>query len=538
MTLKRYLTEAELAAVQPVTGDEFDINLREITNIETVVVEHTEDAIMIELDDAAIAMLEEHGVVFEDDDQLNEFWPLIGAVAGRVAGGMAGRALAGTAGSLAGGIAGSIAGKKLGDKIEADDDSNESVDEYADAEEYRPKEGDIVRINYATEHAGKLGQVVELAPSGKFAWVEFKDGAIESYDASNLEKVSDEEADAYMDQEEIDELAPLKALAGLGSKVAKSAPSKAAGKIIKSAGQAMDKKMFGPRPHEEDYEESINGVKRLAGMPTKEEKTAGHDKSHGGPYDRGSADAYYGRPARPHKIVPYTGSDGVEGQMQKVTLTDPAEIAAYNAGYAEEDDRKDYGESVIRESWYTTKKQADGSHVVTAINDKRNPYKHNVGDIVSKGEHSSRMYASDGSAYTNESRFEEPVSGYRIVNKKNGQAHPGKFASKDAAQKHLMTKMFANHQDYEVKSFDESVNEAEYRGRKVALGKPMQGDVKKFKVYVKDPKTGNVKKVNFGDPNMRIKKSNPARRKSFRARHNCANPGPRTKARYWSCRKW
>ncbi len=80
--------------------------------------------------------------------------------------------------------------------------------------------------------------------------------------------------------------------------------------------------------------------------------------------------------------------------------------------------------------------------------------------------------------------------------------------------------------------------EAEYRGRKVALGKPMKGDVKKFKVYVKDPKTGNIKKVNFGDPNMRIKKHIPGRRKSFRARHNCATPGPRTKARYWSCRKW
>lgn len=82
------------------------------------------------------------------------------------------------------------------------------------------------------------------------------------------------------------------------------------------------------------------------------------------------------------------------------------------------------------------------------------------------------------------------------------------------------------------------VPEAEYRGRKVKLNKPMRGDVKKFKVFVKDPKTGNIKKVNFGDPNMRIKKSNPKRRKSFRARHNCKNPGPKTKARYWSCRKW
>ena len=85
---------------------------------------------------------------------------------------------------------------------------------------------------------------------------------------------------------------------------------------------------------------------------------------------------------------------------------------------------------------------------------------------------------------------------------------------------------------------EEGLNEAEYRGRKVPLGKPMRGDVKKFKVYVKDPSNGNIKKVNFGDPTMRIKKSNPARRRSFRARHNCANPGPRTKARYWSCRNW
>lgn len=84
---------------------------------------------------------------------------------------------------------------------------------------------------------------------------------------------------------------------------------------------------------------------------------------------------------------------------------------------------------------------------------------------------------------------------------------------------------------------DDMLDEAEYRGRKVPLGKPMRGDVKKFKVYVKNP-SGNIVKVNFGDPNMKIKKSNPARRRSFRARHNCDNPGPRTKARYWSCRKW
>jgi hypothetical protein len=93
-------------------------------------------------------------------------------------------------------------------------------------------------------------------------------------------------------------------------------------------------------------------------------------------------------------------------------------------------------------------------------------------------------------------------------------------------------------EEYGVLWFNEDeLDEAEYQGRKVPLGKPMRGDVKKFKVYVKNPK-GNVVKVNFGDPDMKIKKSNPERRRSFRARHNCDNPGPRHKARYWSCRKW
>ena len=79
---------------------------------------------------------------------------------------------------------------------------------------------------------------------------------------------------------------------------------------------------------------------------------------------------------------------------------------------------------------------------------------------------------------------------------------------------------------------------ATYRGKKVTLNKPVRtpGESKKFKVFVKD---GNkVKIVRFGDLNMKIRQSNPSARKSFRARHNCDNPGPKTKARYWSCKNW
>jgi hypothetical protein len=88
----------------------------------------------------------------------------------------------------------------------------------------------------------------------------------------------------------------------------------------------------------------------------------------------------------------------------------------------------------------------------------------------------------------------------------------------------------------------EIIEEAEFQGKKVTLNKPTrckkgeEGCSKKFKVYVKDG--DKVKKVQFGDPNMEIKRDNPKNRKSFRARHNCDNPGPKTMARYWSCKKW
>jgi hypothetical protein len=92
---------------------------------------------------------------------------------------------------------------------------------------------------------------------------------------------------------------------------------------------------------------------------------------------------------------------------------------------------------------------------------------------------------------------------------------------------------------YGILEFDvKQITEGEYQGRKVELNKPMQGDVKKFKVYVKN-KEGKVVKINFGDPNMTIKKHIPARRKSFRARHKCdTDPADRDTARYWSCKKW
>ena len=125
---------------------------------------------------------------------------------------------------------------------------------------------------------------------------------------------------------------------------------------------------------------------------------------------------------------------------------------------------------------------------------------------------------------------------------KKENVHYESITKDGITETHIYWESDGKHHGYTF-NFVNELNEAEYQGRKVKLGKIMQGDAKKFKVYVKNPK-GNVVKVNFGQGGdakggtMRIRKSNPKARKAFRARHNCDNPGPRHKARYWSCRKW
>lgn len=215
-----------------------------------------------------------------------------------------------------------------------------------------------------------------------------------------------------------------------------------------------------------------------------------------------------------------------------------------------------------------------------------------VNSYITKGK---TYHTADKDLREATNRFDEPLTGWHIINKKTNQ-HIKSFETKDAAQKHLMTKMFHNHQDFKivhtaevseassnvdvtptlypktktgkkkitppndmnaridgaggysigglmqnsyVPSFKEFVNEAEYQGREVELNKPMAGDVKKSKVYVRDPKTGNVKKVNFGDKTLSIKKNIPARKRSYCARSSGqGNLTDKTKANYWSRRAW
>jgi len=123
----------------------------------------------------------------------------------------------------------------------------------------------------------------------------------------------------------------------------------------------------------------------------------------------------------------------------------------------------------------------------------------------------------------------EAEADYKYQNPKTGEVFI--YSRRDIYKKDGVTLVY--------KGKAEKTESAEYQGRKVTLNKPFltPDGPKKRSVYVKNEK-GNVVKVNFGDPNMKIKKNDPARRKSFRARHNCDNPGPKWKARYWSCKAW
>ena len=289
MSLKKYLTEAAQAKQQPVTGNTINFNINGIKDIKATVVEHVDGKVVIEM----------------NDEQLAEFAPIIAAAGGALARGAAaaGGALARGAAKAAVGTGIKAAANKLdkamfGPSIDNDDEPVREQGFEDEEVEYMPQVGDVVMIDYPTHHEGEMGEVVELSPSGDFAYVEFKNGDIQSYNASDLVKVSDEEAYAYMDQEEHDD---------------------------------------------DDFDESINSFKRLAGMPVAEAPAAEYDTSPGSPYDRGQADAYYGRRGNPTKVIDKPDST-VRGERMIVPLTDPEEIKAYYAGYeGTEFGEKDYG---------------------------------------------------------------------------------------------------------------------------------------------------------------------------------------------------
>ena len=151
---------------------------------------------------------------------------------------------------------------------------------------------------------------------------------------------------------------------------------------------------------------------------------------------------------------------------------------------------------------------------------------------------------SDEKSYDWQSRNETKESLWANIHKKRKEGRPMRKKGEKGAPTSAQLKRaqgenkLHNFKEFQLRNaWGEITEKSEYQGRPVELNNPTKGDTKKYKVYVKNDK-GNVVKVEYGDPNMSIKRDDPARRKSFRARHNCDNPGPKYKARYWSCKFW
>lgn len=160
-----------------------------------------------------------------------------------------------------------------------------------------------------------------------------------------------------------------------------------------------------------------------------------------------------------------------------------------------------------------------------------------TGNVQNQYQTAIEMFAADfeGEKFDNpEGAAMDAAEGFFVLNPEWKMWGPALGLTKSDMKSHVAELIHSNLMGENLQL------EAEYRGREVPLGKPMKGDTAKFKVYVKDKKTGNVKKVNFGSKGMEIRRDNPKARKSFRARHGCgtSRASDRTKAAYWSCRMW
>ena len=234
-----------------------------------------------------------------------------------------------------------------------------------------------------------------------------------------------------------------------------------------------------------------------------------------------------------HKIITKKGTDAKHGigyyadkvarQFPEDTINVRALIDAYKASYGMNERKLTGGEKRSKESHFKKLKKHKGDFEKRYGKDAESV----MHGVATKRAKKESVDEAKGPCW----------DGYEKV--------PGKKDyEKGSCRKVKEYANMAEADEITIEGYDEirgdlsvELSEAEYQGRKVELNKPMQGDVKKFKVYVKNDK-GNVVKVNFGEKGAKIKKNNPERRKSFRARHNCDNPGPKWKARYWSCRKW
>ena len=497
MDFKRYLTEAAIAAEQPVTGDAFDISVNEMLNVECSVVDHGPGSVTIMLDERAISMLEHCGCQFTGESSADE--PESDDI--------------------------DQDDKRYDDAEDAEDD--EKIEESSHVVKHAThgavyakdgkaklfmtrREAEEVADAMASKHGGSGISVTQAPYTGYF--VKMPETKIEEADYSETDShgpYARGAADAdygrkYEPHKFVDN--------GKGGKIKE---------VLTDLGEiaqykkgyttgGVDKQDFSEQIAEKNMSEKALGINQPKVSATNEESDyIGYN--FGGQFKDSSE---------------WENAAKKRGLVVKLSTHPSGEVIKYQIAKDKSGNNRGHFDHGTKSGRLTEEsKQID--------------------EISKKQVYEEHMSEKDAE------RLAQKHVDAAISAKKSGNL-AGYYAHAEASN-YILDKILAH--TYSAKgvpsgkirstakklfgeSSEHSINEAEYQGREVKLGKPTTGDVKKFKVYVKDPKTGNVKKVNFGDPNMEIKLDNPERRKNFRARHNCADKTDRTKAGYWSCRMW
>ena len=568
-SLRDYLEESEHAADNPVAGDAFAINIREECLIESVVIESRDDGVVIAADDRMIELLESYGYTFEencmecgmsesdcgcDHEQVDEIAPVLGAIAR-------------TAIPFAAGVA----------SVANSDETNENQDpgEYDD-------EGDMAKNELYTmiRSARKLIGMLDDADNMP-EWTQKKITKATDYVDTAADYISSQKERGVMEQgvaADISGLGPdaqsliLKLRRDVEEKRLHPTPQA----VLAAARELAGDMEFAPLLLVQQVLGKSKGVAEGSREPSPVVRAVLHRimMQHTGllgQYGPERVMAAVDELADRVNIGPddEIGSSDVSAYVREVerALSNPdlSEQGGFNddGSYNTSDDEAtdfdeyDFDDTELGEAEVNTSRmnqqhkdfykqnphfkrndremKSVGNRLATRV-DPANPQQVQKKPATPFGM-TEDLQADDGERYRSADDF-------------FGQFEADHFDEERVSPDGMEVRGYIDGVNVMVWRFnsprktsgygiydDSDLNEAEYQGRKVPLGKKMKGDVKKSKVYVKNPQ-GNVVKVNFGDPNMKIRKSNPGARKSFRARHNCDNPGPRHKARYWSCRSW
>jgi hypothetical protein len=467
MDFRKYLSEAELAALQPSVGDELDISINDLINIETEVLESSEDGITIALDERALEILEACGCGLEDEAEVEQVdeahltrqydLHLL---------------------------------KDMGDGyyLAAEDHSDDDVRKVTHVVYYledprglEDKFAPVWRfVGYlkTSPYNPRSEDVIAAAKAviAKDTGAEQSESVVEDVVAHKTHGAvygKDGKAKLFMTRSEAEQVADAMAAKHKGKTGISVIQGPFTGYLVKM-------------PESEQTDEAGNlgsGMKKYKFW-------------YGGNTDLGGHDS-----GDPRSIKKNLEKSGPEFTKKIASNPDPK-----LRGQAELQRR-------IAQKMTKEEEEIDEAGMPSSV------IKHKQ-DMAEKTP-------------------EELYARFKNVAERFGPATPAAMEklAREMAWRHGYGKMSDHYWKQFKHLVGESVAEAEYQGRQVQLGKPMKGDVKKFKVYVRAP-NGNIKKVNFGDPNMEIKRDNPERRKNFRARHNCSSKKDRTKAGYWSCRMW